>query len=757
MTSFFGIPRRVRIHGEGSDAVARALHHEAEINSLPAVFEKVSNATYERKLMSNSTAFKRVALALVATLGFAVLTSPTASAVNEVGDATLTLSAASASVLTGGETASVTVTTTFTSNLLNTDPDRLDSAIVYVSGTSAGGSLIIRPTQDTSNAITARGGNGSIKTGIGTGWNGTTGAVSNGVLGGGAESSLVVAAGSAIVHRGDSINAVVAGAYTKAAYTYFFVAPTTVGTYVYTFSLRDKANTQIVKSANFTLTVGSGDSTGTTASKLWLHNTLYENMAINTNVGTPTADSTLVVNAGSAATPTIVGYMVPDFYNAAGETRNATSGVQPNESLTVVVSGPGLLASYVGRADNTADSVLGKSVIVSRGDTVIVYSDGTAGVGTFTGSIGGVNLTQAAKTITFVGKPASFTITSDSAQVVSSAAIAYQSISFVVKDSAGSAINGTNVQYNTGTPGAFYLTVTDTKVVGGTAVVNTGTNAFTACAYNSTRLRWFCDVPVTDSGSVTVTIADSKLATQSTVTATATYTVVGAAAIGTMAFDKSTYAPGEIATLTLTAKDRNGNNAVNGAQNPFGTMSWSKAPTFTITTGSNAAGGTFGTGAATYTTLEGYVAGGTTYVNGVDTAVVYMPQTAGTYTLTTTTNGTVATPVTLTFKVVDAVADAAAAATNTAIAASQASADAATDAAAEAIDAANAATDAANLAAEAADAATVAAEEARDAADAATAAVEELATQVATLMAALKAQITTLANTVAKIAKKVKA
>jgi hypothetical protein len=89
--------------------------------------------------------------------------------------------------------------------------------------------------------------------------------------------------------------------------------------------------------------------------------------------------------------------------------------------------------------------------------------------------------------------------------------------------------------------------------------------------------------------------------------------------------------------------------------------------------------------------------------------------------------------------------------------AAQAAAEAASDAAAEAIDAANAATDAANLAAEAADAATVAAEEARDAADAATAAVEELATQVATLMAALKAQITTLANTVAKIAKKVRA
>ena len=75
----------------------------------------------------------------------------------------------------------------------------------------------------------------------------------------------------------------------------------------------------------------------------------------------------------------------------------------------------------------------------------------------------------------------------------------------------------------------------------------------------------------------------------------------------------------------------------------------------------------------------------------------------------------------------------------------------------EAATAAEAATDAANLAAEAADAATVAAEEARDAADAATAAVEALASEVATLIAGLRAQITTLANTVAKIAKKVKA
>ena len=124
---------------------------------------------------------------------------------------------------------------------------------------------------------------------------------------------------------------------------------------------------------------------------------------------------------------------------------------------------------------------------------------------------------------------------------------------------------------------------------------------------------------------------------------------------------------------------------------------------------------------------------------------------------TATTTGTATTAETGIGASYDAAGVASATVKVTGVNLAQIAAEAATDAAAEAIDAANAATDAANLAAEAADAATVAAEEARDAADAATAAVEELATQVATLMAALKAQITTLANTVAKIAKKVKA
>jgi hypothetical protein len=212
---------------------------------------------------------------------------------------------------------------------------------------------------------------------------------------------------------------------------------------------------------------------------------------------------------------------------------------------------------------------------------------------------------------------------------------------------------------------------------------------------------------------------------------TATYTVTlgGSVATQTVAFDKSSYDPGEAMVITITAKDSSGNPVYDGAS----------AATLTA---NKAIGGTISM---------------STYIGGVSTSAtrsattdlvtnssnLFAPAASGEFRVSGTGTDAAATFLTATATVGDDAATAAAAA--------------ASDAALEAIDAANAATDAANLAAEAADAATVAAEEARDAADAATAAVEALASEVATLMAALKAQITTLAKTVAKIAKKVKA
>jgi hypothetical protein len=248
-------------------------------------------------------------------------------------------------------------------------------------------------------------------------------------------------------------------------------------------------------------------------------------------------------------------------------------------------------------------------------------------------------------------------------------------------------------------------------------------------------------IMATAPGAITFTISSG------TATSTVTVNVVSAvpaASARTVAISGGTTgtANGEGVPMTVTVTDRYGNGAsgvslnvtasgtgalMGGATTASFTTDVNGKFTFLATSYASAGG------AATFTASASNAGDSTSAAGKVSTSTVDSTLAAGKSSASAT----------VTF----------AAGTN----AAQAAAEAATDAAAEAIDAANAATDAANLAAEAADAATVAAEEARDAADAATAAVEELATQVATLMAALKAQITTLANTVAKIAKKVKA
>ena len=121
--------RRVRIHGGECGAVARALHHKTERNSSSAVFEKVSITTYERKQMSNNTVFKRIAFAVVVTLGLGMLGTAPSSAGTIIGE-TMTVagsSSAATSSIAQGETATVAVVNTFTPEVVN------DSIVVITS------------------------------------------------------------------------------------------------------------------------------------------------------------------------------------------------------------------------------------------------------------------------------------------------------------------------------------------------------------------------------------------------------------------------------------------------------------------------------------------------------------------------------------------------------------------------------------------------------------------------------------------------
>ena len=298
-------------------------------------------------------------------------------------------------------------------------------------------------------------------------------------------------------------------------------------------------------------------------------------------------------------------------------------------------------------------------------------------------------------------------------------------------DSGGRSVVGVDINGD-GIANDTAWTVTDTDRVAGaptfvaTAPSNAGDQSFvtvtTTIGSGASAVNGYSSYVVVDGDSafaaaqklnIRVCVDDAATAgTQATICASGDYYLSGAASTITVTPAATSLAVGASTTVNVSIKDANGY--------PVGDNT---SVTLAATNGSVIAPATKSTENGAFATAASFVAG-SQGASSIVSAIVGSK--SGTATIAITGGA-------------------------------QDAAEAAADAAAEAIDAANAATDAANLAAEAADAATVAAEEARDAADAATAAVEELSTQVATLMAALRAQITTLANTVAKIAKKVRA
>ena len=415
-----------------------------------------------------------------------------------------------------------------------------------------------------------------------------------------------------------------------------------------------------------------------------------------------TTDDTVVASrALSGGLPVVAGSAKVILGQANGAITGTTS-------VAASISGPGslILTTSASAASTIASGRAVSSTVATTTETfyVFVLSDGTAGTATVSISAGAFSSTE---TVTFYGAVATVTPTVVNSVIpVGNAGAAAGAITVVLKDANGNPVPG----------------ITPTETSSATTIINeTGT-----CTASDSTGKSTCGLVGVAAGTANITITASGVA------ATPVSIRVGSSPASVkMAFDKVNYQPGEKVTVTVTLLDASGLAVPNANYaNTFSAAGVSSSLAFAVVP------------AASGVALGSSVT--TTGSTGTATYVGNMPLSSGTVTLTATGGSSLATAGQVAVTA-SAVVDAADAIT------------AAADAAAEAIDAANAATDAANLAAEAADAATVAAEEARDAADAATAAVEELATQVATLMAALKAQLTTLANTVAKIAKKVKA
>ncbi|NCV87680.1 MAG: hypothetical protein EBW14_17885, partial [Oxalobacteraceae bacterium] len=337
-----------------------------------------------------------------------------------------------------------------------------------------------------------------------------------------------------------------------------------------------------------------------------------------------------------------------------------------------------LLAISYSATASSANGVTGGTT--GNQAAVMIFSDGTAGKATITVKSGDVTL--ATKTVIFYGTVAKLTAT--------------QNLFIAPATAAGGTLGcGTAgcTWLTVATTPAVYISATDSagNVVPGLVItmVSDNTNVISSATIAEDNATagdgpGYYNAAVTSpaggtSGASTKVRFRTLLSSGAFVTSDdVTFTLGGALATGTLALNKSSYAPGEAMIVTRTAKDASGNAVYDGVASP--------AVAFT-----KAVGGTI--------PLAGEFINGSS-ATSTSRPSVFAPATSGAFEARATyTNATTAarTQVAATASVTD---DAATAAAN-----------AASDAAAEAIDAANAATDAANLAAEAADAATVAAEE----------------------------------------------
>jgi len=419
-------------------------------------------------------------------------------------------------------------------------------------------------------------------------------------------------------------------------------------------------------------------------------------------------------------------------------------GVMSNKSVTVTVAGRnGAVASttLVTNADGEVTYSLTDTGTVGSSDTITATSNGISGTATLTyGDVTVTTLTVYTSAHVSAGVADTSITYADKVDIDASstggASATRSTVTVIAKDANAVVMAGVPVSFSVAGTGCGVLTTTETVYTAADGSASTS-----IYAWKETK----CTVTATAGGQSTTTdvyFAQKGADEARTITAAVSGGLVTATVMDR--FDNPIKGVYVYATRTGDGYFGSGSSSSSGQTDETGKVEFfltgnSAATTVTVQLGSStgadaefgqssSSAGKKGTASATQTAFTAFAAG-TAATNQTGVGADLSP--AGINSATVTV----------------------AAATN----AARDAAEAATDAAAEAIDAANAATDAANLAAEAADAATVAAEEARDAADAATAAVEELATQVATLMAALKAQITTLANTVAKIAKKVKA
>jgi hypothetical protein len=567
----------IRISQGERDVSARATH-------LEAATRKFLVTTNERKQMSSKTNFKRIALVAVAALGMGVLSSaPSQSAVNAA--ATITTTNGTATVAKSDSTTAATVAVRFFADAGGADT----ASVTFTFGTSpaaAAAPSVTNPVLVTAMDTALASGAASLLTGKGdsmTAWAtpyGTDSVTSN-------VGKLVIKPGGVGNGYGkfraflDPNMTKIAGTYTidyqVKIYSDGALAPTLGGT----------GSVNIVVTDGTLAAAGAVTAAGTSTAL----------MSSGASWTTVTADADIAAAATPAGTAV-----------ASIQVKQLTSDGSPaRESITVTTT--------IGNLGFNGASATGKSEVYKAStngiDTITIFSDGTSGTATI--NIKTTSVTFAPKTVTFYSTTvAKYTVTQLATVIGSSSARA-----FVV---AAVDAQGNVIKEPTNSTVYAYSDNLDAVATGAT------TSAGQACsAYSSVFGGHVCSLTGSANGDANITIRNKSTSALSTVSATAGKVTVNLniPAKIALAFDKATYAPGEVAYLTVSATDAGGKPVAPGTYSDL------------LATGGITSNVAFGNGSAsadsmTATSLPFNTAtSGKASSTGVYTVKVFMPASGG--------------------------------------------------------------------------------------------------------------------------------
>ena len=525
----------IRISQRERDASARATH-------LEAATRKFLVTTNERKQMSTKTNFKRIALVAIAALGLGVLSSvPSQAAVT-----TMTVTAVDG-------TSSLTVSDSTTAAVLTIDTfmeavDCITVTLTTKSFPAGAGSFIPVMTNVDSSTPQMAASNMTVETIVASTPTGTAPAtpilrvsgiptaavpVDTVVAANSIRFTKATAAGRVIQNVGVQIDSGVA----RVAGTYTFtmlVKAFNVGSTLRPGTASTVSDQSIIQDISIVVAAATTASTTPTATYS------YIDISADTGAGNTAgrADTTDAVISALATAGTAAGSIFVGNRNASGASSTA------KESITATVVGAGLVCT--GTLGSATAGTCGKSVkVAATGDyQFLLQADGAAGLSTVTVS-STVSALSAVKTLNYYSKAAK-TLTASILTPVLAIGANDSAVSVVASDSAGVSWAGQAYIYASA--------AADATAVGGSATTPV------ACAYSTSKALHWCPITATAVGTGKFKVIDA--ATVALATATSNELTVkssnSTAATLKIAFNKASYAPGEIGQITITPLDASG-------------------------------------------------------------------------------------------------------------------------------------------------------------------------------------------------------